>query len=313
MKTLKILQIRPRSIWLLGAFLCLSFPGLAAADTNFGNPAIISELETVKTTLGELGAKLDALAIELDAQGDKLDVHGAKLDLLLLDAESQEKDIAISTNLCFGLSAFSNITLGAHVEGGGGWPNAAWVKLAAQIDARLVGLMGTLGDNICISVPLYKIASDPLAEFNNTEDFDQLIADLVAPSQAVIPLVATLFTAVMPSKDEAMEAMGNVTLAATGFDINNPDAPLLPPNPLALLDPVTLFEPVIEPYEAFLVSIPSIIPAVAADPCGFLANSSLAIDINSVPFCGIAGVIADSLLLHAAFDVVDPLQLLHSH
>lgn len=302
----KSLQSLLRHVWLMGAVLALLFPAVASAfipsKDSRGNPEIIRQLEIVKDTLAVLDGKLDALKLELDSQG-------GDLDFLVEDAESQEKDIKISSTLCFAHAFYNKLDVGFGGEFGAEWPMLVSVNAKGKVDLKLAGTQLNLGSKICIKVPLHKLASAPLADFNNTEDFDDLIAGILAPSQAIIPLVATLYTAVMPSQEQAMEATANVVEAATGFDIFT--GVVGSPNPANLLRPDILFEPIIDDpdreqlYQAFVDFIPTA-GALLTDPCQALAASPLQIDINFVPICTIGAGVG-----HIAFNLVDPLHLLH--
>lgn len=328
MRNMNRLQNNFRRFWLIGVFLSISFPAVAshnspavnpaidAASTSVGNPAIIRQLNTIESTLAVLDGKLDALKVQLQSVDDrlnakldtalaKLDLQGADLAFLVEDAESVEKDIKISNTLCFSASVFHKIDLGIKTELGAGWSLAANVKAAAALNGTVLGYNLNLAEKICINVPLYKVASDPLADFDNTEDFDQLIADIVAPSQAVIPLVATLYTAVMPSKDQAIEVTANVIEASTGLDIYT--GVIGAPHLESFLRPDIMFAPILtDPYQEFVNFIPGAFASLAADPCAALANSPLQINVNSVPICVIGAGAG-----HIAFNLVDPLHLLH--
>ena len=324
MKQTKSLQSLLRNFWLLGALLSLLFPAVASAQSSksVGNPEIIAQLVIVKATLADLKTQLQTvenrliseiesaenrLNAKLDAQGDdlnaKLDAQGIDLGFLVADAESQEKDITISKTLCFSVAAAKALEIGGHAEAGVGWPNVLDAKLVIQLDGKTGFELG-LSDQICIDVPLHKIASAPLAEFNNTQDFDDLIAAIVAPSQAVIPLVATVYTAIMPSQEQAMQAMGNVIEAATGFDINSGAQGT--PNPQLLLRPDLLFEPVIGPYLDFINGIPTAVATIVTDPCQALEDSPLQIDTSGL---GILCNIGPDFVVHIGFNAIDPLHL----
>ena len=295
----------------MGAVLSVLFPAVASADEldcddddndDDGICEILAQLEIVKATLAEHGGKLDALAIELDAQG-------GDLDFLVADAKSQEKDITISSTLCFSHAFYNSLDVGFGGEFGAEWPMLVSLNAKGNVDLKLAGTQLNLESNICIDVPLHKVASTPLAEFNNTGDFDDLIAGIVAPSQAIIPLVATLYTTVMPSQEQAMQATANVVEAATGLDIFT--GVVGTPNPADLLRPDIMFAPIINDpdrlqlYQAFVDFIPTA-GALLTDPCQALAASPLQIDINLVPICTIGAGVS-----HIAFNLVDPLHLLH--
>ncbi len=313
----------------MGAFLALLFPAIASAQSSksVGNPAIIAQLEIVKATLADLKTQLQAvenslifeiglvegrLNDKLDAQADdlnaKLDAQGIDLTFLVADAESQEKDITISSTLCFG-HAFSNeLLVGFEGEFGAGWPLLLKVGAKGKVEGKLAGTELNLGSEICIEVPLYKLASNPLPEFlDDTEDFDKLIAGITGPAQAIIPAVATLYTKVMPSQERAMQATANVVEAATGFTIIPKGRTFFPSD---LLRPDKLFEPIINDpdrqalFQPFLDFIPTAVELVT-DPCLALENSPLQIDTSGL------GLICQIDLAHLMVNLTDPLHFFH--
>ena len=280
----------------------LPLTAVAGPNSTVGNPAIIAQLEIVKNTLADLSNQILDSENRLDA---RLDMLQGDLFFLVAAAESQEQDITIATTLCFGIAISNELAVGGNVEGGAGWPNVAHVELKAMIDAKLFGLESGIAEEICIEVPLHTIASAPLPDFINTTDFDDLISAIVLPSQAVIPLVGTLYTAVMPSKLEVMAATENVIVAATGINIRT--GALGIPDPQRLLRPDLLFKPIIAPYEAFINGIPTAVASIAADPCGVLEASVLQIDTSSL------AVVCDigPDFVHFVINIVDPLHLIH--
>lgn len=330
MKLTKSLQSL-RHFWLMGAFLFLLFPAVASAASTVGNPAIIAQLEIVKATLADLKTQLqtvenrliseiglveERLNDKLDAQQDdlnaKLDAQGIDLTFLVKDAESQEKDITISSTLCFG-HAFSNeLQVGFGAEFGAEWPMLLSVNAKGMVEVKLAGTELNMGSEICIEVPLYKLASNPLPEFlDDTEDFDKLIAGITGPAQAIIPAVATLYTKVMPSQEQVMRATANVVVAATGFDIIDgvPSTEFVPAD---LLLPEKLFAPIINDpdrqqlYHAFADFIPTA-AALVTDPCQALEDSPLQIDTNSLGLLCVIG----SDFSHLMVNLTDPLHFFH--
>ena len=300
------MKIKNTSVSLATVVLLLAggLPSTAVAGSNstVGNPAIIKQLEIVKNTLADLSNQILDSEDRLNA---RLDMLQGDLLFLVAAAESQEQDITISTTLCFGIAISNELAVGGNVEAGAGWPNVAHVELKAMIDAKLFGLESGIAEEICIDVPLHTIASAPLPEFINTTDFDDLISAIVLPSQAVIPLVGTLYTAVMPSKLEVMAATENVIVAATGINIRTGAVGI--PNPQMLLRPDVLFAPITAPYQGFINGIPNALATIAANPCGALENSALQIDTSS--FGLICAIGPD--FVHFVIDIVDPLHLLH--
>ena len=320
-----------RYFWLMAAFLFVLVPVVASAEKPpkipHHNRDIIRQLDVIESTLADLSnqildsenrsiGQLDNIESTLaDLSNQILDSENrsnARLDMLQGDlfflvaaAESQEQDITIATTLCFGISISNELAVGGNVEAGAGWPNVAHVELKAMIDAKLFGLESGIAEEICIEVPLHTITSAPLPEFINTTDFDDLISDIVLPSQAVIPLVGTLYTAVMPSKLEVMAATENVIVAATGINIRT--GALGSPNPQMLLRPDLLFAPIIAPYQGFINGIPIAVATITADPCGVLENSVLQIDTSGF------GLICDigPDFVHFVINIVDPFHLLH--
>jgi hypothetical protein len=300
-------RILLRYFWLCGACITVMFPAISSAvpATSVGNPEIVRQLKIVNRTLAALSTQIDESENRLQ---ERLDILEGDLIFLVEDAQSVEKDIKISSSVCFAHGFYNKLDVGFGAEFGAEWPLLVSANAKGKVDLRLAGTKLDLGSKICINVPLYKLASDPLADFSNTADFDQLIADLVAPSQAIVPLVATLYTVIMPSKEEVMLTTANIVEAALGYDILT--GAVGTPNPAMLLRPDVLFEPIISggPYQAFVDYIPTALANMATDPCQALADSPLQINVNNIPVCAIGGTAA-----HIAFNLIDPLHLLHPY
>lgn len=281
MKKTRSLRRSLRYALLMAAVLYLLLPPHAWAASKVGNPAIIQQLEIVKDTLATLGGQMDELSTDLQTLETNLiseiglaeDRLHAKIDFLVEDATAVKKDIKISSTLCFGANVISSIDAGVKLELGAGWPNIAWAKGVGVVNWKLLGLKGAIGEKICIKVPLYSVASAPLEQLNNTEDFDELIAGLAASKQAVLPVLASLYSAVMPSSDSMLQSTANIIEAATGYDIYTGVSG--PANPANLFHPEIMFGPIMtETNQAFVAHV----------------------------FSGDA---------HIAFHIIDPFHLLH--
>lgn len=317
---------------IFSAFLFVLFPvavsAANASNSSVGNPEIINQIEIVKGTLADLNSKLDMIVMQLNDQGDEI-------DMLIDKANTVERDIKIESTLCFSANHANSFRAKVEGEIGVGWDLGIIAEIKLKPSFSLVETKLGLGSKICIKVPLHKVASHPLHEFENTAAFDQLIALIVSPSQALIPAMGTLYSAIVPPiipipassgltatahspglsgsfLGSAMQATANIVQAATGTDIINGTTG--PANPGMLLRPDQLLAPIVSgPYQGFVNEIPNIFADMAANPCGFLTGAGLPLlGVNTVPVCQDVGVIINFVLdIIDPFYILDPFRLVH--
>lgn len=297
MKQPKILQSRLRHIWLIGAFLFVLYPAVASAASTVGNPALKVQLEIVKATLADLG---DQIAAQEQTLLDKLDEVLAALN-------KEERNIKLSTNMCFGASVFSKLTGGAKLELGAGWPNVAWAKGVGVISWTAIGGGISVGNKICVKIPLYSVASNKNwiddSDFDTTE-FDNLIGTIAQPSQIVVPFLANVYGQLMPGPEAVLITANNVSIAATGTDfiggINST------PDPAAFLNGLSMFGPAIADslvLQGVLPGMANTLVTTVGDP----VTAASAFGAMAIPIPGINNDSGLNLFL----DIIDPLGFLH--
>lgn len=230
----------------LCTFLLVSYAGFsAAAPPEFagdkGFPQYVEgEFDLVKQMLEENAAKLDrnadmmeALSTQLSGVEANLKAEivlakreiNAKVDLLAQDVEDvlfvlnePDKDIELTTEVCFDVGTSWDWVLSTKASLGVGWDigfkGDAFAELSGPgpfpiltpvpptyfttipiVPAVSAGVGGTL----CVNVPLYSVASngywDPKFD---TKEFDDLIARIAAPAQGMLPGLAHVYGKVMP-------------------------------------------------------------------------------------------------------------------
>lgn len=208
---------------------------------------------------------------------NSVDVGNGKLDNLQTTANNiydvvTAVNIELTSTLCFDAGAKFEGGVGIHDEVGVGWPNVVSAKAIFQGEGAIGGEVN-VNSQLCVEVPLYAVESyDQL--FTNTGEFDDLIAALALPNQSAVPLLANVYTVLMPTPDQAFEAVANVTKASTGYDIN--DGTFGTPTPELLLRPDMLLGPVI-PHAAvnFIAEVPAALQAALLDPCGTLESTPI--------------------------------------
>lgn len=273
----------------------------------------------------DMESRLDATMADIQSS---VNVGNGKLDDLQASADEifnvvTAVNIELTTTLCFDAGAKFEGSVGIHDEVGIGWPNVLSAKAILQGEGAIAGEL-TVASQLCVQVPLYSVESyDQL--FTNGGEFDDLIAALALPSQSVVPVLAEIYTELMPTPDQALEAMGNVTEASTGYNVYTGTIGI--PNPVALLRPDILLEPVI-PHAAvaFIAEVPGALTAALLDPCGTLEDTPIGAalkDRDDVAFLcqahadTLQGIgIAVSWLFNAidAFlDFTDPLHVFPGH
>lgn len=302
-----------RCSWLFGVLLTFLLSAsftIAANSPNFDNQKgfpqyVVSEFDSIKKTLEQHGQQLGALSTQLASVETNL---GADLDEALTFLDKEEKNIKISTTMCFSASVFSKLTGGGKVELGAGWPNIAWAKGVGVIDWKALGGGISIGDKICIKIPLYSTASDKNwienANFD-TAEFDELIGHIAQPSQYVIPFLANAYGELVPNPQAAFQAVNNISLATTGYNVYTDT--LDAPNPAVFLDGFTVFEPVIADSAVLQSTLPGL-PTALINNLGNPNNVAATLGGMHVPIPGVAGNTAG---LDAFLDIIDPLGVLH--
>jgi len=243
---------------------------LAKRPPNPHEQSVPVQLRLIRASLVDLSNQMSAMEASLNGKisdvQSSVNVGNGKLDVLQTSADSiydvvTSVDITMTTEVCFDAAVYNEYSIGGHGEFGVGWPNVLDAKLAVEADGGYGAGVG-IGNQICIQVPLYSVESNvPL--FTNTGEFDDLIAAIAMPAQNVVPLIGEVYTALMPTPAEALQAVENVITAATTKpeDLLRPDIVLDPIVPQILKD--------------FVTKAPDIIEGAVLDPCGTFANSPL--------------------------------------
>lgn len=327
-------------VFFMGLFMSIfiSSTAFAAKPPNPSEQSVPVQLRLIRTHLDQITAQVTAFEGRLTTQMTALeDNMNGRLSTLQLSADNlqgrtdalqltaddiydvvTEVNIDMTTQLCFDAGAKFEGTVGIHDEAGIGWPNVLSAKAIVQGEGGFGGELGVV-NQICIQVPLYSVASNqPL--FTNGQEFDDLIAALALPSQSVVPIIADVYTALMPTPDEAFQAMGNVTRASTGYDVYTGITGY--PNPIELLRPDVLLDPIIpQAARDFVNYAPTAVADALLDPCGTLENTPIGAALKGRPdiefLCSAQANALQSIIpvINGAVDiindVVDPLGLYH--
>lgn len=346
---------------LLGIFLVLvSYTGYIAAAPpavagEKGLPQYLeSELTLIKDMLSLNAQKLDALSAQLSGVESDLKVEialardeiTADMDLLSLDIgeallilNAPEKDIELSTEVCFDLGATWDwaytgkisggvgIELGLAGEAGVELTMPGLIPLPTPIPGAPIATLpitpsvaAGISNTICVSVPLYAVASNDhwVADFDTTE-FDALIADVARPAQFLLPGLAHAYGQVMPTPEEAI---GFLTDGLALFDPNQANASMTTSLSTGMgADKIVLLSNGMRVNQAVLFAATAShddmmtgspllrnimetdsIGDALSDPCGFAVSFGLP---------GATAVAAQCTAVHdLIWDVVDPLCLL---
>jgi len=249
---------------LLGAFIMLvSYAGFLAAappasSEEKGIPGYLESEFTIIKEMLELNAdKLDALNAQLAGVETELKAEivlakkeiNANMDLLAGDVvllaeevekalvilRAPDKDIQLTTEVCFDLGASWDWAYSSKLVGGLGIELG--VKGEASLELGMPGLLplgippfapwapivpavsAGISDTICVTIPLYAVASnDHWYKDFNTEQFDDLIATIAQPAQFLLPGLAYAYGEVMPTPEEAVDF---VTSGLAVFDTSS--------------------------------------------------------------------------------------------
>ena len=263
---------------LVSSFLLSS--AVFAHKTDHSVPA---QLQAIQNTLADMQAEMAAVEVRLNNRLTTLQSSANNLqgsaDLLQATSEAIYSEVTavnidMTTTLCFNSAAKFEGAIGIEDEVGIGWPNVLSAKATLKGNGGIGGELG-VANEICIEVPLYSVPSmHPL--FQNADEFDNLIAALALPSQTVVPIIANIYDELMPTPNQAFEAINNVTMASAGYNILTGDVNINNANPIELLRPDLLLEPVI-PHAAveFIGQVPLAVTEALIDPCGTLAATPI--------------------------------------
>lgn len=240
----------------LCTFLLVSYAGFsAAAPPEFagdkGFPQYVEgEFDLVKQMLEENAAKLDrnadmmeALSTQLSGVEANLKAEivlakreiNAKVDLLAQDVEDvlfvlnePDKDIELTTEVCFDLGASWDWALSTKGSLGVGWDNVVKIDAFAELSAPgpfsiptipplppiilpiIPAVSAGVGGTLCVNVPLYSVASNTYwTDDFDTDDLDDLIAGIAMPAQYLLPGLANVYGKVMTDVTPAIDFLGD--------------------------------------------------------------------------------------------------------
>ena len=279
----------------MGVLISLLISPLALADPppDPKEQSVPVQLRLIQENLVLMEARLARQMTDMEGRLDStmadiqnsVNVGNGKLDDLQQTADDiygvvTEVNIELKTTLCFDAGAKFEGGVGIHDEVGIGWPNVLSAKAILQGEGGFGGELA-VASQICVEVPLYSVASYNQL-FTNGGEFDDLIAAISLPHQSIVPIIAEVYTAVMPTPDEAFLAMANVLDASTGYDIFTGVTGT--PHPQDLLRPDLLLEPII-PHEVvnFIAEVPAAVTAALLDPCGTLEDTPIGAALKGRP------------------------------
>jgi len=243
----------------LCTFLLVSYAGFSAAappefagDKGFpqyveGEFALVKQmLETNAAMLDRNAQKMDALSVQLDGVKTELkaDIAALAADVyeVLVILNEPEKDIQLTTEICFDIGAYWEYAYTGKVAAGLGIE--AGISGELQVELTTPGIVPVMllppfsvpipmipavtagiSDTVCLTVPLYAVASDKIwIEDFDTRSFDTLVSSVALPVQYLLPGLAEIFGKVLPSPDIAM------TMTKDGlelFDTSSSNASML--------------------------------------------------------------------------------------
>lgn len=267
------------------AALCLLLP--ASANAQPAKPredakSVPEQLELIRQNLADLERRLSDQISDVETNlSDQLTDAESNLSTQLdgvqagVDSNNQTlqdilgvvtaANVDITTELCLDQGILANLSGGGHGLIGAGWDEVLDVEANLSIDAIFGAEVG-IGNQLCIQVPLYQVASaEPLSDILDfdTSEFDMMLAGVAAGARSVVPTFAAVYTALAPTPEEAAMALENVILAVEAGDIQ------------ALTRPDILLEPVIPDFlEQLVAGAPQLLADFAASPCTSINNLS---------------------------------------
>lgn len=229
----------------LGTCLLASNAGVStaappASSEEGGVPAYIErEFAVIKEMLELNAQKMDALSAQLDGVNtelkaelfstrqeinDRIDILVADVDDVLVTLNEPDKDIQLTTEVCFDLGASWDWALSSKASLGVGWDVGVKIDGFAELSMPgplplpalppfyiatlpvIPAVSAGVGGNLCVNVPLYSVASNNYwtADFD-TEEFDDLVASVAMPAQFLLPGLANVYGKVMPDVTPAID------------------------------------------------------------------------------------------------------------
>ncbi len=237
----------------------LSYSGFLAAAPSVsseekGIPRYLeSEFSIIKGMLELNAQKMDALSAQLDGVktelkaeifsakqeiNDRIDVLAADVDMVMTILNEPDKDIQLTTEVCFDLAASWAWELTTKGSLGVGWDNIVKIDAFGELSgpgpliipapspflAPIVvpfvvpGVAAGVGGNLCVNVPLYSVASNDYWTANfDTDDFDALVAGAAMPAQYLLPGLANIYGKVVEDVTPAVRFLD------AGFNVIVPD------------------------------------------------------------------------------------------
>lgn len=291
-------------LFFMGILVTLMIPSTAFAKPppNPHEQSVPVQLRLIREYLVDmeerLGTKMDDMEGRLnDKLGNiqsSVNIGNSKLDVLQESADRIEGiandiydevtavNIDLTTTLCFDLNVAHEESIGGHGEFGVGWPNVLDAK-AVFTAAGSYGFGVGMGNQICIQVPLYSVETFPPL-FTDTQEFNALVAAFAAPAQNVVPLVADIYTKLMPTPQEGIWAIANVIEAASGEDISSGqnDEWVVGARPDLLARPDVLLDPIVPDFIVQLVNnAPTLINTAIVSPCTLIDQTPFGPILNT--------------------------------